>query len=399
MRQLPQGLVARGVALVSVDLRQGGELEHDDGKGPAAALCAAGLRVCHLVQVAVRVEQRDVIGGSDRAMAEQGLVALAAGLHGRYVERLHQGALPAVPGSDAAHLLHEDACDVRVELRAGAALDLLAGLLGGNAAPVGASGGERGVGVGDSDHAGFVWNLLACQTGWVAAAIPALVVVVDRRGESGQARNAFDDAAADQRMQLGDLALLGAQGAWSQEHAVGDAELADVSQHAGEDQALARAGVEVEPPPDRLEAGRHLVRARPRERILGLDRVGEDAHNREVGAAQAPVEAVVLEHRAGVASEREQHVVVELLEAAGAVGADHDALEVVVHVHGDRHERVDLVVGRRVAVARGVLADDRVAFDHALAKALRDRALAGVALEAAVADQVELAVAVPVTLG
>ena len=111
------------------------------------------------------------------------------------------------------------------------------------------------------------------------------------------------------------------------------------------------------------------------------------------------MEAVVLEHRAGVASEREQHVVVELLEAAGAVGADHDALEVVVHVHGHRHERVDLVVGSGVPVARGVLADDRVAFHHALGEALRDRALAGVALEAAVADQVELAVAVPVALG
>ncbi len=98
-------------------------------------------------------------------------------------------------------------------------------------------------------------------------------------------------------------------------------------------------------------------------------------------------------------AQREQNVVVELLEAARAVGADDHALEVVVHVHGDGHEGVDLRVGGLLAVARRVLADDLVALHHAAGEALGQRALARVALEAEVADQVEVAVAVGVALG
>jgi len=56
-------------------------------------------------------------------------------------------------------------------------------------------------------------------------------------------------------------------------------------------------------------------------------------------------------------------------------------------------------VGRRLAVARSVLADDLVALDDPVGEALGQRAGVGVALEAALADQVELAVPVTVVLG
>ena len=200
-------------------------------------------------------------------------------------------------------------------------------------------------------------------------------------------------------MKLHELALLAVERTRLEQHRVADPELAHVAQQAREDELLLRGAVEVQPPGHGLDAGRDLVRARPHERVLGLDGVGEHPHDREVGGAKPAVEPVGLEHGSGVVAEREQDFVVELLEAAGAVGADDHALEVVTHVDGDRDEVLDLLVGGRVAVARGVLADDLVPLHHPVREALCERALAGVALEAAVADEVELAVAVLVLLG
>ncbi len=169
--------------------------------------------------------------------------------------------------------------------------------------------------------------------------------------EAGEAGHALDDARPDQRMQLDHLPLVRIEGPGLEQYAIGDAELAHIAQKAGEHEVLARPGIEIESPSHPLHACRYLIRVRPHEWVLGLDGVGEHAHDREVGGAHLAMELVVLEHRAGVVAQREQNVVVEVLEAALAVGADDHALEVVEHVDRDGHEVLDLVVGRRIALA------------------------------------------------
>ena len=135
------------------------------------------------------------------------------------------------------------------------------------------------------------------------------------------------------------------------------------------------------------------------ERVLGLDGVGEHAHHREVGGAQLALKVMVLEHGAGVVAQSEQNVVIELLEATLSVRADDHAVEVIAHVDGDRHEVLDLLVGGCMAVARRVLAHNLLALQDTVRETLSQRGGAGVALEAAVADEIEVAVAVRVALG
>ena len=108
------------------------------------------------------------------------------------------------------------------------------------------------------------------------------------------------------------------------------------------------------------------------------------------------MKAVIFEHGACVVPECKQHVVVELLEASGAVCAHDDPLEAVVHVHGNRHERVDLIVGRGYPASRRVFAHDLVPLEDPLGEPLRHRAVGGVVAEAAVAHEVEQAVAIGV---
>ena len=99
-------------------------------------------------------------------------------------------------------------------------------------------------------------------------------------------------------------------------------------------------------------------------------------------------------------AEREQDVVLVVLEAVAAVGGDHDAAELVVEVDRDRHEVLDLVVGGRARLAvrgpRVVLAHRLVTLDHALRVVLGDRGVPRVVLEALGRDQVQPAVMVVV---
>ena len=109
-----------------------------------------------------------------------------------------------------------------------------------------------------------------------------------------------------------------------------------------------------------------------------------------------------MQRRAGVVAQREQHLVVELLEAALAVRADHDAGEVVADVDRDGHQVLDLLVGRApLAFELGalVLAHGLVALHDLAGKALAHRAVLRIVVEAQRADEVEGAVGVLVGLG
>ena len=113
------------------------------------------------------------------------------------------------------------------------------------------------------------------------------------------------------------------------EDALADADLADVVQQRADRELLAQLGVEAEPLGHRGDVVGDLLAVAAQERVLGLDRLGEHPDRRDVRAAQLVVQARVLQHRAGVVAEREQHLVVEVLEAALAVDADDDAAELV----------------------------------------------------------------------
>jgi hypothetical protein len=130
-------------------------------------------------------------------------------------------------------------------------------------------------------------------------------------------------------------------------------------QQRADGELLAQARVEPEPGADGAHVVGDLLGMAAQERVLGLDRLRQHPDRRDVRDAQLVVQAHVVQHRAGVVAQGEQDVVVEVVEAALAVGADHDAAELVGDVDGDRDHRV--------------LAHDRVALDDLLGEALGER--------------------------
>src|SRR5512132_216277 len=97
------------------------------------------------------------------------------------------------------------------------------------------------------------------------------------------------------------------------------------------------------------------------EWILRGDGVGQHPDDREVRGAQLCVQARVLQHGTRVVAEREEHVVVELLEPASPVCANDNARELVAHVYRQGDETADLPIRRRRPVSRLILTHDLVA--------------------------------------
>ena len=229
------------------------------------------------------------------------------------------------------------------------------------------------------------------QTAGVAVAVPPLVVVQDGERDRLEARDARHQAVADARVQLHHGALLGGQAAGLEQDPLGDPDLAEVVQQRAEDQLLAAALVDPESFGDRADVRGDLLGVPTDEGVLRGDRVRQHRDGAEVAGAQLPPELVVVQHGAGVVAERQQHVLLELFEAALAVGADDDAAELVAQVDRDRHEVVDLLVGvgapLAVERARIVLAHRLVLGEHALGVLVGDHGVAGVVLEALGARQ------------
>jgi hypothetical protein len=180
-----------------------------------------------LVEVAVCVEQREVVGHRERAIAEQRLVAGAVLLDLRVAHGLLERMLLAAGGT-AAHLFHEDPHDLRVELSSRAALELGARLVERHPLAVRALGGHGTEGVGHGDDARLERDVLAGQPVGVAVAVPALVVVEDRGRDRSQRTDLVDQPVADPRVQLHHAELLVGELRRLQEDALADADLADV---------------------------------------------------------------------------------------------------------------------------------------------------------------------------
>src|SRR5664280_524501 len=120
----------------------------------------------------------------------------------------------------------------RVEVRAAAMFKLGDALLVGEAVPVGALGGHRVVAVDHAERAREQRDLLAGEAVRVAAPIEALVVVAHAVDEGALEERAHD-LGADSGVLAHELPLLTRQWPGLEEHAVGDADLADVVQERG----------------------------------------------------------------------------------------------------------------------------------------------------------------------
>ena len=113
--------------------------------------------------------------------------------------------LTAAAGSSAtANSSRKMLRDLRVELGAGAALDLGQRLFMGERTAVRPVARHRVEGVCDREHAGLERDLLACLPGRVARAVPALVVVEHVRNRVAQRGDAEDEPRAGLRV-LADL--------------------------------------------------------------------------------------------------------------------------------------------------------------------------------------------------
>lgn len=115
-----------------------------------------------------------------------------------------------------------------------------------------------------------------------------------------------------------------------------------------------------------------LPGVRAHGRLLGLDGVGERADRPEVGRAQLAAQARVAQDGARVVAQRQQHVVLEVVEAAVAVGAHEHPVELVVDVDGQGYEVLDLGVGALGVLGGAVVAKRLVAFQGAGAEALHE---------------------------
>src|SRR5215207_8633075 len=140
---------------------------------------ALSLELCALEKVAVGIEQRDVVGRPDRAMAEQGFVPEPSRFDRRFVERLDDRMLVRVVQWPAPRLLDEHLSYIRVELRTGAAGDLAAAGLGREGRAIRTSLDHRAEGRRHRHDARRERDVRACKLRRVTAAVPSLLVVAD----------------------------------------------------------------------------------------------------------------------------------------------------------------------------------------------------------------------------
>ena len=122
----------------------------------------------------------------------------------------------------------------RVELRPGAAVDLLARGREGGGRPVRAVGGQRVERVGDREHARGERDRVAREAVRVARAVPALVVVADDELALAEEVDVAQDLRADHGVAAHQRVLLLGQRAGLEQDRVGHGDLADVVQQEAE---------------------------------------------------------------------------------------------------------------------------------------------------------------------
>ncbi len=142
--------------------------------------------------------------------------------------------------------LDERIHDDRVELAAGAALQLGQRVVERERAPVGPRAGHRLQRVAGGDDPRAERDLVAGEAVGVALAVPALVAGAHERRDGLQRRRRADDALPDDGVLLDDRPLVVVQRAGLVQDGRGHRDLADVVQLAGAAQVLQRVRVQPE---------------------------------------------------------------------------------------------------------------------------------------------------------
>jgi len=173
------------------------------------------------------------------------------------------------------------ASTTRVELRARARTQLLAGRLGSDRLAVDPVAGHRLVGVGHGEDLRLQWNLVPGDGARVPTAVGSLVMSVDPALDVVEAR-AAEDPSADLRVLAHLVELLRGESAGLAQDRVGHADLSDVVEHAGKAEALGAvgaqpqlAGHELGVPADRLRVPRGSV-------VAHVECLGEVEDGRQV---------------------------------------------------------------------------------------------------------------------
>ena len=156
---------------------------------------------------------------------------------------------------------------------------------------VGAVGGHRVERVGDEDDPRAERDVLARQAVRVAAAVPGLVVVADPRVDRRDAE-ALEQPVADLGMLAQHDQLLVVERAGLLQDAVGDRDLAEVVQQAGEPQLLDRLVVEAQRAGDALDEPADRLRVRAGVGVLARRRRGSGSRRRAGGRGARPSSAI-----------------------------------------------------------------------------------------------------------
>ena len=254
--------------------------------------------------------------------------------------------------------------------------------------------GHRAVGVDDGEHPRGDRDRVSAETGRVSGAIEALVVVTHRGGDVVQGRQLVDQRRSDARVHLHERALVRRQRTGGEQDPFRDGDVADVAQERRGRDHLELVRAQIEPACDRAGEQRGFARLAAQDGVAGVEHADQHSHDCAVRVLQVMLEALTLQCGAGMVAERQQQVVVDVLEPVASVGAHDHAVEAPAQVQRDRDEVLDLGVRSIGCGFRRVLADDLVAIEHFPREALHDRAALRIVLEPVRAHEVEAAVGV-----
>jgi hypothetical protein len=173
-----------------------------------------------------------------------------------------------------------------------------------------------------------------------------------------------------------------------------DRDVADVAYKrcGGDHLELIRS--ETEAPRDRTGEQSGLAGLAAQHRVPSIEDVDQHAHGCAMGVLETALKALAVQGRAGVVSQSQQQVVVEVLEPAATIRAHDHTVEAPAQVERDRDQVLDLRVVSVVPACRRVLAHDLVALEHFTSEPLHDRAARWIVIEAVRAHQIEPTVGV-----
>src|SRR5919109_163366 len=172
----------------------------------------------------------------------------------------------------ASKRAEEGVDDVRRELGAAAAPDLVGRLFPAERSLVGAVCRHRVPGVREADDVCLLRDRVAAEPVGIAAAVPALVVVADERDRRAEAAELADDRRAVDRVPLDRLELLRGQSRGLREDRVRHGELPDVVEERGVAEHVEALRRKPELLADRERDRLHALRVSGGIGVLGLDR-------------------------------------------------------------------------------------------------------------------------------